>query len=125
MADNKLKEIEAAYAELDKAFRNKDLDTVARYTASDWKGTASGKAITREQLTEHVRSQFETLDNISWPRTVSLLADADEKVVIRAAGTYTAVKRENGEPIELELSNDDTWTRGPKGWQITRSVSVE
>lgn len=120
-----LKAIETKYAEIDEAFRSKDLDTVARHIAPNWVGTAGGKTVTRDQLMENVWHQFETLDNISWHREIELVGAEGELVTVRAVGVFRATKRESGEPLELNLANDDTWTNGPGGWQVTRSVGVE
>ena len=125
MADERIRKVEAAYAEIDEAFRNKDLDAVARHTAPDWSGTTGEKTVTRDQLLENVRMQFETLENISWNRTVNLVSADDDRIVAKATGVFRAVKRANGDPVELNLANEDTWRRGPTGWQVSHSVALE
>jgi hypothetical protein len=125
MQDERFDRIKAAYAEIEEAFRNKALDTLAKYIAPGWTGVAGEHTVTRDELLDNVRGQFETLDDISWPRTITLVSAGPDRIVVNAAGTYRAIQRENGEPFELYLANEDTWTHGPNGWQNSGSRSLE
>jgi hypothetical protein len=125
MHEELLETIEDRYQEIEKAFHDKDLEAVASHIAPGWTGEAKGERVTREQLLGNVRNQFETLDDISWPRTITLISATDTEAVVKAVGDYCATKADTGEPFEMHLANQDTWTLGPGGWQVSGSLALD
>jgi len=125
MTKDPVTEIEARYRDIDKAFRHKDLDTVAKHIAPNWTGTDAGKPVTRQDLLDNVKRMFDTLSDITWPRTVKPVSVDEHKVVVIAEGDYRAKKTESGEPVEMHLSNKDTWTDQGGEWKVSASLGLE
>lgn len=123
--DSHLKELEEIYSAVAMAFWEKNLDGIAKYIAEDWTGEYGGHTVKKSDLVGNVREQLETLDHIDWPRTLSIVSVEGDKLTIRSEGTYRAVKKENGEQVEMKLANEDTWQKGPQGWLNIYSQSLE
>jgi ketosteroid isomerase-like protein len=117
-------ELQGVYDQVSAAFRAKDLDRVMRFIHPDWVGEAQGQRVTREELQAHVAHQFATLDDIDWPRTISDLRPDGDQVTVRSSGPYRARNAETGEPVELQLTNDDRWIHTDAGWLNIHSVAI-
>lgn len=124
MDDGRLGELQGIYAEIEEAFRTKDLDVVAKYIAPNWVGMMGDEPVDRVQLLRNVKGQFETLDDISWPRTIAVIRSDATRIKVKAEGVYRATQRESGEPFEIALTNEDTWILGPEGWRNFASKSL-
>jgi hypothetical protein len=48
-----------------------------------------------------------------------------DKLTVRAEGPYQALKAGSQEQIQMQLVNDDTWHKGPSGWQNIYSKALE
>lgn len=123
--ENQLDELRAIYEDVNQAFQNKDLDGITKYISPDWTGEFGGGAVTRDPLVENVRNQLQNFDEISWPRTISHPRTDGNKLTVRAEGPYKAVKADSREPIQMDLANEDTWQKGPNGWQNIYSKALE
>ena len=122
--EDQLEELRAIYSEIETAFRTKDLDGVAKYISTSFTGAHGEHTVTRDDLLENVRTQFQDYDDISWPRRIGDAHTEGDKITVRAEGTYRAIKAENQEPIKMELANHDTWQDGPEGWQCVHSTGL-
>ena len=123
--ENELEELKEIYSEIEVAFRNKDLNGIAKYISPEFTGAHGTHTFTRDQLLENVRSQFQDFDDISWPRRIGDVHTDGDKVTVRAEGTYRAVRSDTREPVQMELANHDTWRKGPDGWQNIHSTGLE
>lgn len=123
--ENELDELRTIYAQVNVAFQNKDLDGITKYISPDWTGAFGGGPVTRDQLVDNVRNQLQNFDQISWPRTISDPRAEGDKLTVRAEGPYRAVKADSREPVHMELANEDTWRKGPTGWQNIYSRAIE
>jgi hypothetical protein len=124
VAESEIAELQAIYESIAEAFERRDLDGVMKFIGPDWEGEANGKIVTREDLKGHVEGQFRDLTDIHWPRTVSLPRADGDRLTVRAAGIYRARKAGSGEPVEMDLTNDDTWVRTDSGWQNVHSRAI-
>jgi hypothetical protein len=125
MDNSRKTELEGVYRLLDMAFQKKNLEGIASYVAQEWTGRANDQSVSRDQLIENVRGQFERFNDIRWERTIEPLREDNGEFTVRASGIYRAVEADSGKTVEMMLVNDDTWAKRAGGWQIVRSISVE
>ncbi len=106
--------LEANYDAAEKAFINKDIDTIADLMSPDFVGyDEDGNRKTREDVLDSVRKQFETSDIISWPRKVISLSADGEVATTRVEGVYKGTKLPGRETFQMLIINEDTWQRTP------------
>src|SRR5687768_14607102 len=109
------------YLEIEEAFKNKNLETISKFTAPEWTGWApDGSTVTREQLMQNVQKMFDTVDILSWSRKVTDVKEESGHYDV-TAGEVLKTKNKEGEIEDKNLVNVDTWFRSPEGWVIVRS----
>jgi hypothetical protein len=122
---NKTELFQGFYSEIEQAFKNKDLETISRFTAPEWTGWApDGSTVTREQLMQNVQKMFDTVDILSWSRKVTNVEEDGGHYDV-TAGDVLRTKNKAGEIEEKNLNNVDTWFQSPEGWVIVRSRPAE
>lgn len=120
--DEVKRELESLYAQIEEAFKKKDLKTVDQFLTSDYSVTKpDGQTLNRAELMAGFQSQFDTMDLESWERHITAIERVGNDVATTAHGEYIAVNRDTKEPICFDTDAVDTWTKTDQGWKVRHS----
>ena len=124
------KAIAARYAEMSKAFINKDVKTFEAGFAPDFKGKAfDGQPVSRAKILQDFETQMKTLSDVKWSQTITSLKSAGKVVHVTIDSLLTAsMPGEGGSTHSFKLITKGTksdWVKNGKLWQVKSSESKD
>ena len=120
--------LEGYYAEVEAAFRRKDLDGIAHFMTSDYVSyERGGTKVARAEILAGFGRMLETLEDIRWERKVrSIVVDGD-RATATVHGVFEATSTgPDGKPspFALDITAEDLWVRSGESWKTQRGRSL-
>lgn len=117
-----LQALTAIYDEADRAFQQKDLGKIADIMSPDFKGTsAEGKQVDQKSVLQVLATEFEQLNDFSFPRTITALRVNGNLATAAVEGVFQ-VRLRDGKMVVRRKVAEDVWTHGSAGWQMLKST---
>ncbi len=123
------KAIELRFAQISKAFSEKNIKSVEAIFTDDFKAKSSGKpASSRSDFFKEFESQMKLMSSVKWSRKIKkfTLEKGVAHILIESEMT-SKVDSENGKPQDFRIVSmtKNEWVKGRQGWQIRYSESIE
>ena|SRR5579883_2008983 len=120
--------ITAAYAKIDQAFDQKDVDSAISYCAADFKRILpTGQTATRDEMQANSKRMFAaTSNNKSVTKITKLTQDGDTVTAFvnqTLHMTLTNPKTHKQSKVELMETDEDVWSQSGGTWQIRTSFA--
>jgi ketosteroid isomerase-like protein len=115
--------LEQVYVDASQAFIDKDLGKIEGFTAEDFTADDGKAKKNREQFLEGIRNQFETMDVVSWDRSIISVKHQGDLVLVVNEGDFVA-KKQDGSEVRMSMVNEDAWEKQNGKWMIKWARSI-
>ncbi len=120
------RQLEGYYAEVDAAFRRKDIQGIARFLTDDFVAyERGGTKVARAETVAGFARMLETLRDIRWERKVRSLRVEGDRATATVHGVFEATALgADGGPFAFDITAEDVWVRSGETWktQCARSL---
>lgn len=123
------REVQARYDALDRAFRDHKPAVLDDVMTADFSGESpEGRHLGQADAVGQMRGLMRQATHAQWPRRIVQFRLEGADAIATVEGHFTGDLRgpdRKSHRTELISTVEDTWTKGPKGWQIRRSRVVK
>ncbi len=122
-------QLEAQYAAISRAYRQKDVEGITRLMARDYLWKRAGMpALDRYEAEDTIRDWLDRLQTIKGlaSRLQGVTVSGRTAIAIHTSTLLGTVKDQAGKSHSLvsTQTSRDTWIRTPEGWRIRRAVTL-
>lgn len=125
--DEVRQELETAYAKIDAAIKEKDVDTLASFLSEDYEKRAGDKKMNREETIAEMKKTFEMVKKIeSAKTTIDKIQQVEGNYIVDYTETGKVVLVGSDTAIEATTKGRDWWVKNDDGkWHCVAAEKLD